>query len=220
MRGLGRIVLGLAAIGVVAVGALPMAVASTNRTADPILAEALAGSTNWTVGPTPSFSLVDQNGHTVTLSSLRGKAVLLTFLDPVCNFDCPLIAQYLKGVDAELGPEARHVQLVAIVANPLYRAPVYMKAFDRQEGLTSLHNWFFLTGSLGQLQQAWERFGVTVSVSPAGAMIAHTDILYVIDPLGRTREILSSNPGPGTSSYESSFSSLLASAAVRALHSA
>lgn len=218
--GVGRIVLGLAAVGVVAVGALPMAVASTNRTADPILAQALAGSTDWTVGPTPSFSLVDQNGRAVTLASLRGKAVLLTFLDPVCNFDCPLIAQYLKGVDAELGTTARHVELVAVVANPIYRAPVYMKAFDRQEGLTSLHNWLFLTGSLGQLRKAWGSFGVTVSVAPAGAMIAHTDILYVIDPLGRTREILSADPGPGTSAYESSFSSLLASAALRALHSA
>jgi cytochrome oxidase Cu insertion factor (SCO1/SenC/PrrC family) len=43
--------------------------------------------------PAPGFSLTDQNGRPVSLSGVRGKVVLLTFLDPVCVTDCPLIAQ-------------------------------------------------------------------------------------------------------------------------------
>ena len=40
-------------------------------------------------------------------------------------------------------------------------------------------------------------------------MVAHTDIAYVIDQHGRTREILDADPGPGTSPTRSSFAGVL-----------
>ena len=48
-------------------------------------------------------------------------------------------------------------------------------------------------------------------MTPAGSMIAHSDIVYIIDRTGHTREILDSDPGAGSSASESSFSALLAS---------
>src|SRR6202042_247266 len=95
--------------------------------------------------------LTDQDGRQVSLAGLRGKVVLLTFLDPVCTSDCPLVAQQFRAADRMLGSRARNVALVAIVANPLYRSPDYTRAFDRQELLTRVPNWYFLTGSLAQL---------------------------------------------------------------------
>ena len=44
--------------------------------------------------------------------------MLLTFLDPVCVSDCPLVAQQFRAADQLLGSKARNVALVAIVANP------------------------------------------------------------------------------------------------------
>jgi cytochrome oxidase Cu insertion factor (SCO1/SenC/PrrC family) len=41
--------------------------------------------------PAPGSLLPAQNGQTVTLASLRGKIVLMTFLNPVCPTDCPII---------------------------------------------------------------------------------------------------------------------------------
>ncbi|HEY0935036.1 MAG TPA: SCO family protein, partial [Trebonia sp.] len=200
----------LGAVGIILVGAAPMAAASTSRTADPIIAEAISGSTAPLDKPAPAFTLTSQDGRQVTLASLRGKVVLLTFLDPVCVSDCPLIAQEVRQAGQLLGADASHVELVAIVLNPLYYSVAYTRAFDRQEHLGTVPNWLYLTGSRGQLEDIWRRYGVTAEISTGGAMIAHDDIAFVLDRSGHIREELSDDPGPGTTSSTSSYSVLLA----------
>jgi len=86
----------VSAVAVIVLGTAPMASAAANRTADPILALAIAGDSTSLDLPAPGFSLTDQDGRTVSLASLRGKVVLMTFLDPVCTSDCPLIAQEMS----------------------------------------------------------------------------------------------------------------------------
>jgi cytochrome oxidase Cu insertion factor (SCO1/SenC/PrrC family) len=210
-----RTVLAAWAAAVVLVGAAPMALAQTNPTADPIIAQAISGSSDALNFPAPAFQLTDQSGGQVTLASLRGKVVLLTFLDPVCTSDCPLIAQEFRQADHMLGAAARRVELVAIVANPLYRATTYTRAFDRQEGMSSLPNWRYLTGSLSQLRRVWREYGIAAQILPAGGMIAHSDVAFVINAAGRTRTELDFDPGPGTAASKSSFAAELASAAER-----
>ena len=207
-----RALAALGAIGVTLLGAAPMALASANPNADVILTQAINGTPDQTDVPAPNFSLVDQHGKTVTLASLRGKAIGVTFLDPVCVSDCPLIAQEFRAADGLLGVDARRVELVAVVINPLYRAASYMLAFDRQEGLDRLANWHYLTGSPAELSRVWNAFGVQVAYSTGGAMIAHSDIAYVIDASGHTRYVLGSDPGPGTAATKSSFAVTLANA--------
>ena len=120
----------------------------------------------------------------MSLSSLRGHTVALTFLDPVCTSDCPLIAQEFHQTDERLGSQSSKVDFVAIVANPIYRSISFTNAFDRQEGLTHVGNWLYLTGSVSQLRQVWNSDGVLVETSGAGAMIAHNDLAFVIDARG------------------------------------
>jgi cytochrome oxidase Cu insertion factor (SCO1/SenC/PrrC family) len=199
----------LAAFAVVLAGAVPMAAASTNPAADPIVAEAVNGTPNLVDRPAPPFDLTDQSGRAVSLASLRGKVVVLTFLDPVCTSTCPLIAQSMRQADSMLGAQASHAELVAVVVNPIYRSVATVDAFDRQEGMGHLANWLYLTGSLRELTRVWNAYGVQVTISPAGAMVAHSDIAYIIDRQGRMREVLSANPGT-TSSSHASLSTLIA----------
>ena len=203
-----RSIAAVGAVAIVLVGAAPMALASTNPNADPIINAALNGSPNLVNSPAPGFTLVDQAGTAVTLHSLAGKAVVLTFLDPTCTSDCPLIAQELRVADAQLGADAAKVQMVAIVNNPLYTSPAATAAFDRQEGMGQLANWSFLTGPLPDLQQAWNSYGVQTAISPAGGMVAHSDLVFLIDGSGRLRVVLTSDPGgQGDAALHSSFSS-------------
>jgi hypothetical protein len=58
---------------------------------------------------------------------------------------------------------------------------------------------------------------VDVQDLPAGAMSAHNDLAFVIDPAGRIRQEISDDPGPGTASTQSSFGGLLAADAREAL---
>ena len=61
------------ALAVILLGAAPMASAAANRSADPILALAIAGSSASLDVPAPGFSLTDQHGRTVSLDGLRAK---------------------------------------------------------------------------------------------------------------------------------------------------
>ncbi len=200
----------LAALAVVAIGTAPMAVAAINKNADPILSEALDGTPNALNTPAPPFTLTDQHGQQVSLASLRGHVLALTFLDPVCTSDCPLIAQEFRQTDERLGGQARQVDFVAVVANPIYRSVSFTNQFDAQEGLTRVSNWYYLTGSLPALERVWDSYGILVDTVANGAMIAHSDLSFVIDARGRERDALVDDPGPNQS-FASSYSSLLLS---------
>jgi cytochrome oxidase Cu insertion factor (SCO1/SenC/PrrC family) len=212
-----RVVAGAGALGVILVGAAPMAVASVNRTADPIVAQALAGSSGQLDTPAPGFTLTSQDGRQVSLASLRGKVVLLTFLDPVCTTDCPLIAQEMRAADTLLGGKASDTELVAVVANPTYISTAYTRAFTSQENLSQVPNWLFLTGGLSQLADVWHHYGIEVEDLPAGAMAAHNDLAFVISADGTLREEINVDPGPGTAATTSSFSGLLADSVLHAM---
>ena len=208
----------VAALGIVLIGSAPMAVATVDRNADPILTEALDGTPNALDSPAPQFALTDQHGRPVNLAGLRGHVVALTFLDPVCTSDCPLIAQEFRQAAQGLAGQATRVDFVAIVANPIYRSVSFTNAFDRQENLTHLSNWYFLTGSAPALQRVWNSYGILVQTVANGAMIAHSDLAFVIDAQGRERDALIDDPGP-TQVFASSFSSLLQSRIDEVLNS-
>ena len=208
----------VAALGIVLIGSAPMAVASVNRHADPILTEALDGTPNSIDVPAPPFQLTDQNGRPVSLAGLHGHVVALTFLDPVCTSDCPLIAQEFRQADQQLSGQEAQVDFVAVVANPIYRSVSFTNAFDRQEGLTHLPNWYYLTGSVPALQRVWASYGVEIQTVANGAMVAHNDLAFVIDSHGRERDALITDPGP-TQVFASSFTSLLTNRIVQVLNS-
>jgi cytochrome oxidase Cu insertion factor (SCO1/SenC/PrrC family) len=205
------------ALGVTVLGAFPLAAAAANRSADPVVAQAIDGSAAALDFQAPGFRLTDQDGKPVSLAALRGKVVLLTFLDPVCTSDCPLIAQEFRAADQMLGANRRDVELVAIAANPVYHTAVYTRAFDQQEGLSRVPNWKFLSGPLPELRRVWHDYAVTAQVTPAGGMVLHNDVAYVIDAAGHTRTELDFDPGPGTAVSKSSFAAELSDAAVKAM---
>ncbi|HEY1971424.1 MAG TPA: SCO family protein, partial [Pseudonocardia sp.] len=205
-----RAVAALAAVGVVLVGAAPMAVAAVEPNADPILAAAVDGLPQPADFIVPAFSLVDQNGRPVTAAGLRGKVIALTFLDPVCTSDCPVIAQEFRAAAALLGADAGRVELVAVDANPRYISPDYLAAFTSQEHLAGVANWLYLTGTLPQLQAMWKAFSIDIEYSPGGSMILHNDVGFVIDADGRGRYILDTDPGPASGATSSSFAVTLA----------
>jgi cytochrome oxidase Cu insertion factor (SCO1/SenC/PrrC family) len=205
------------AIGLIVLGAAPMAAAQASPVADTILAQAIDGSSAPENYPAPGFSLTDQHGQTVTLASLRGKVVLLTFLDDTCSVDCPLIAQEFRQAGQLLGADSRRVELVAVNYNPLNTQVSYIQAFDRQEGLDGVPNWLYLTGTRAELQQVWRAYGLPMEILPAGAMIGHGDYAFVIDRAGHLRQELNFNPGPATTSTKSSFAAELTDAARQLL---
>lgn len=134
--------------------------------------------------PVPEFHLTDQRGAAVSTSSLRGKLVLITFLDPVCSSDCPLIANQLAAADRELGDLASRVEIVALDTNPLFPRVEDVAAFTESHGLADLPNWHFLCGPPDSVQEILAQFGIAVSVPTVG-MIEHSEGIYFVAPDGR-----------------------------------
>jgi cytochrome oxidase Cu insertion factor (SCO1/SenC/PrrC family) len=206
-----RSVAALGAVGVIFAGAAPMAAASADRNADPIIAQALTGGSLSLDRSAPGFQLTSQSGRPVTLTSLRGKVVVLTFLDPVCP-DCGVIASEMRAADNLLGASAEQVEFVAIAASTMHSGAVFIQAFDRQANLTEVPNWLFLTGTVAQLQRVWNRYEEIVPHLMAG-MMARSVVTFVIDASGRIRHAVKNGSGPGTASTRSSFAVLLADTA-------
>jgi cytochrome oxidase Cu insertion factor (SCO1/SenC/PrrC family) len=209
----------VAACATTALGAVPYAIAAVEPNATTLLAESIDGAATPVPGDVrpPDVPVVEQHGRSLTFAKLQGKVLLVTYLDPVCTTDCPVIAQEFKQADALLGSEARDVDLVAINANPLYRTTADLRAFDRQEHLEHLPNWIYLTGTVGELRKLWSSFGVEIYVPGGGAMVTHPDGAAVIDRAGRIRSLANFDPGPETASTKSSFAVTLVQAARQAL---
>jgi protein SCO1/2 len=196
-----------------------MAVAQASPVADTILAESINGPSAPPVNfPAPAFALTDQDGRAVTLASLHGKVVLLTFLDDTCTTDCPLIAQEFRQAGQLLSANTARVELVAINYNPVNIQVSYIQAFDQQEGMAGVPNWLYLTGTVAQLQQVWRQYAIAPPETlPAGSMIGHGDYAFVIDQAGHMRQELDFDTGPGTQATKSSFAAELTDAARQLL---
>jgi cytochrome oxidase Cu insertion factor (SCO1/SenC/PrrC family) len=206
------------ALGVIVLGVIPLATAQASPAASPILAQSIDGGSSPINIEAGDFTLTDQHGRQVSLSGLRGQVVLMTFLDPVCVSDCPLIAQEFRQAGQMLGEHNPHVKLVAVNNNPLYNQPAYIQAFDRQEGLASTPDWEYLSsGNPATLRKVYQEYGVPAETLPAGAMLGHSDIAYVINQRGQLTEELDMDPGPGTAATQSSFATELAEAANKTL---
>jgi protein SCO1/2 len=151
----------------------------------------------------PNFTLTDQFGHPVTLSSLRGHEVVLAFIDSRCKTLCPLTAQIMYNAKAQLGSSAAsQVDLVAVNANPTATSVTEVQAWSINHGM--LHQWLFLTGTAQQLQSVYHLYNVYVQVS-SNESLQHDPIMFIIDAQGHERlyfETLDSNKQSDLKSQE------------------
>src|SRR2546423_8831568 len=135
--------------------------------------------------PAPEFNLIDQFGHPVTLSSLRGREVVLAFIDSRCRTLCPLTAEIMYDARARLGSSAAsRVALVAINANPAATSVATVQAWSINHGM--LHQWSFLTGSAQQLESVYHSYHVYAQVDSSGQDV-HDPATFIIDTQGRER---------------------------------
>jgi cytochrome oxidase Cu insertion factor (SCO1/SenC/PrrC family) len=129
----------------------------------------------------PGFTLTDQFGKRVSLRSLRGKVVVLSFNDPECTTICPLTTTALLHAKKLLGPAAARVELLGVGANPEKTQVKWVRAYSQAHRM--LHKWRFLTGSLPELRRVWRAYGIEAAV--VNGAIDHTPATYVIGPDGR-----------------------------------
>jgi protein SCO1 len=135
----------------------------------------------------PGFTLTDQNGRTMTLSSLRGKVVVLQFMDPHCTDICPIVSQEFVDAYHDLGARAGKVVFAAINVNQFHTSVRAMAAFSAAHQLTSIPGWHFFTGAVPALRAAWRDYHIQVAAPSRNADVLHTSAVYFIDARGYER---------------------------------
>ncbi|HTP00041.1 MAG TPA: SCO family protein [Anaerolineales bacterium] len=163
-------------VGMVSVAAVAVAAAVWLLNAKP----ALHGAVIEPPAQAAEIRLKDFDGQEFTLSSLRGKVVVIYFGYTNCPDECPLTMAHLKLATDQLGAGAKDVRVVMISTDPTRDSAQAMKQF-----LGSFSPDFIgLVGSPEDLAQVWKDYGVTVEDGGE----THSYFVYVIDPSGRFRE--------------------------------
>jgi cytochrome oxidase Cu insertion factor (SCO1/SenC/PrrC family) len=165
--------------------------------------------------PAPNFTLSDQFGRRRSLSSFRGKEVVLAFVDAQCTAVCPLTAEILRAAKARLAPaDASRVALVAVNANPLATSTRDAYTWSVQHHM--VHQWTFLTGPPPELKNIYARYRV-FDVVTRNKQVEHDAAVILIDAQGREQLYFNTAPSkqtPIVSSQESAY----ATGMVRVLH--
>jgi cytochrome oxidase Cu insertion factor (SCO1/SenC/PrrC family) len=135
----------------------------------------------------PGFTLTDQGGHMVSLAGLRGRVVVLEFMDPHCTDICPIVSQEFIDAYRDLGAKAARVVFVAVNVNRYHLRVADVAAFSSEQRLTQVPSWHFLTGSYPGLAAVWQDYEITVDAPGPDADVIHSSQMYFIDPQGRER---------------------------------
>jgi protein SCO1 len=165
----------------------PAAVVSSSSEPDPALKPGVLAGAIGVAHPTtaPEITLHDQDGKLFKLSSLRGKAVFVTFVYSHCPDVCPLMLQTLAAAKRGL-KDPGSMQIIAVSVDPKGDTPAAVKRFNRQRLLTGKVRW--LLGTRAQLRPVWTAYNIIArSVPQTPEIIEHVSLIYGIDARGRLR---------------------------------
>jgi protein SCO1 len=131
------------------------------------------------------FSLVDQNGQTVTDKDLRGHPFLVFFGFTHCPDVCPTSLFEISEVLGKLGPDAQKVSALFVTIDPERDTPAAMKDY-----LSSFNPRLVgLTGDPAAIAAVAKEYRVYVKKVPLDSngdyTMDHTALVYLMDKEGR-----------------------------------
>lgn len=130
------------------------------------------------------FTLVDQNGKTVTDGDLRGHPFLVFFGFTHCPDICPTTMFEVSEVFNRLGPDADRISALFITVDPERDTPEKLKLY-----LSSFHPRIMgLGGTEAQIEavkKAYYVYAKRVPLDGGGYTMDHTSIVYLMDKDGK-----------------------------------
>jgi protein SCO1/2 len=143
----------------------------------------------------PELTLKNSLGEAVNLSRFKGKAVLVTFIYTHCPDICPLIVSHLKTAQAELGPKAKDLQIVAVSTDPRGDNPRTVANFLAEHGMTGRMQ--YLIGSRNELGKVWTDWNIVAKPAKAGRdLVEHSALVYGIAADGKITTLYPANFDP------------------------
>jgi protein SCO1 len=153
--------------------------ADTGKPAQPALtAPAAPGRVDYL----PPLNLTNQYGKPVSLSSFKGKPVLVGFIHTSCKGICELMTAKMKQVAQTLGAQFHSsVAMVSITTDPAEDNPAQLLKYAKAQGVDA-EGFTFLTGKTPQIERLLALFAVPED-GPDEAT-THVLDLFLISPDG------------------------------------
>jgi len=151
-------------------------------------------------------ALVDQNGKSFTLGSLKGKTVVLTDFMTTCNDICPMTTVNMRDMASHFAAKnlASSIVSLELSIDSKRDTPSRMKVY---QDLYGAHNWTLATSSVANLASIWKWFGVYTKVVPSDEGVKdwqtgkpvtydldHADVVIVIGPNSHWRYLNLASP--------------------------
>ena len=142
----------------------------------------------WQVDQVGEFELLDQDGNTVTLESLKGKPWVANFVFSRCTYQCPWTCRKIMELNEEL--KNVDVRFVTITVDPEHDTVDVLKEYA-SVWKADPERWLFLTGEpedvwnlirKGFKVSAWENVGTERT---PGMEFAHSNHMLHVDENGR-----------------------------------
>jgi protein SCO1/2 len=137
------------------------------------------------------FTLTDQDGRPFSLSSLKGKVVLIFFGYTMCPDACPTTLSKLSSAYTRLNADERaRVKAVYITVDPERDTPSVMKEHLSYFGVDGVG----LTGTVEETSKVAAQFGAhfekSSGTTAAAYLMSHTVSVFGLDAQGRTRLLI------------------------------
>ena len=134
----------------------------------------------------PDFSLIDQKGQSISLSSFRGKVVGITFM----YTHCPLPTYCFRlsnnfGMIRKRFPDrlGRDLILLNITFDPAHDRPEVLAEYARNWNAAGVPGWYFLTGPASEVQKVCHEFGMNFWQDEG--LITHALHTVILDRQGK-----------------------------------
>lgn len=134
------------------------------------------------------FTLTDHDAKPFSLTSQRGKVVLIFFGYTFCPDACPTTLSKLSVVSRKLGDDASKVKVLYVSVDPERDTPDVLKDDLGNFRIDALG----LTGTKPEIDKVVQQYGAAYEIVPtpdsaAKYTVSHTTTLYALDPQGRLR---------------------------------
>ena len=147
------------------------------------------------------YTLINQDGETVTEASFVGKPHLVFFGFTYCPDVCPMGLQQMGAALDELGRDASKIQPILISLDPERDTPELMAQYVTANGFPD--NLVGLTGTPAQVEVAVKAYRVYSKKVSLGEdaddyTIDHTSYIYLMDKDGKYAAVFTKHDSPET----------------------
>ncbi len=133
------------------------------------------------------FHLIDQNGDSVSLHTVKGKILLADFFFTTCGSICPKMSAQLERVQEAFKTDDR-VMLLSHSVTPEIDSVPRLKTYAEMQHADPRH-WRFLTGDRPQIYRLARQSYFAATSKGDGGMndFVHTENFVLVDPQLRIR---------------------------------